>query len=231
MTTVRVHRQAITMFRAVSEHLERHPKDSILFAINYERALSDLGFTLSQGMATHLAAQLPAPAPDSDELYEAIKNGELKSPVDLQIAFGSNPTALDSVSVTLAARNTPLIGASSDSKVSSVIGVGPVKSAIPAASQLLTDATIGGFSVLLQMTEEFSNKIVKAAYESGLLKNHWEGKIALPSNDFFIDVETNYEVDVRLPKISFDTPFENGRRYEIWRNCQSRTRIRNQGIG
>ena len=44
---------------AVTRHLRKHPADGVLFAIDYGRALEDLGFSVSPGDPKALGRELP----------------------------------------------------------------------------------------------------------------------------------------------------------------------------
>jgi hypothetical protein len=194
---VRVHRQAIAMYADVRRHLAVRPEDGILFLLDYERALNELGFTLSKGMRAHLSKQFPGTSEYKKECYRRIKGGA-QPPFSITLSLGefdNNGLAADRIG------STPVQGESIVSQaVPKVAHVGTFKDASMAS----------GFSVLIQLSDNIINRALKAAYDASLFPRHWEGKLIHKWPQIQVDTTCSYSLDLSLPTVDFDTAYYDG---------------------
>lgn len=195
---VRVHRQALEMGRALRAHLEASPRDSILFLIDWERALRDIGYELSKGMREHLARQrpLPAPQPGATELYDYVLRGG-----DLPFRFQGNIRISG-----LQEKNGPI---RSSSSINPSIGRVPISSAASSSTspQSATAAAMipntAGYSVIIQLTEDAINGALAVAYNFNLFPHRFGGSFHLPWADYHVDSDVSFEFNLGRPSISF----------------------------
>lgn len=198
---VRVHRQAMDMLSVVRHHLQRFPQDSALFAIDFERALRDLGFDLSRGMREHLLERLPRPVPGGGELYEAVKEGRVALPAQIGIRLGPPPNEQEAVGLGTGDLDAP---------ISREVSVLPANAAPAIARRVPPKPGTGGYSVLVQLTDNIINRIIGVAYDQNLIPHHWSGSYQADWPVLQVEIDADYDVDVQKPAIDFDTTYDNG---------------------
>jgi len=198
---VRVHRQAMEMFRDVQRHLKQYPEDAILFALDYEKALGELGYRFSRGMQEHLKSRLPATNEQKQALYRRIKNGEAP-PFDFRIQFSGLSEETESPPTTPA----HLAFAPKPPAANAIKPTGRV-SLVPEMNAL---AGSPDFSVVIQITETFLNSAVGAVYDTGLLPGKFAGTQTITSDSLKIAVDVGYNIDIDKPTISLNTPYDDG---------------------
>jgi hypothetical protein len=198
---IRVHRQAMGMLEIVRRHLDRFPEDSALFAIDFERALGDLGFDLTHGMREHLIKQFYTPDPKAGQLYDAVKDGHVTLPAQIRLTLGPAPVKGELTGVNPDGPGVPITRV-----------VPPTESALSKAIRpaVPPEPGTGGYTVLLQLTPAVVNNIIGVAYDENLIPHDFNGSFHLAWQFLRMEIDADYQLEVQKPTIDFNTPYLNG---------------------
>lgn len=208
---IRLHHQALEMAADVEAHLRRHPRDGVLFMIDYGRALNDLGYELSKGMRLHLARQLPAPCSPDNRIYDFVKaGGKLPFELDIHVRAPVEATASEPV------HGAGAVGGAGPPR-GPLIASRPADRAPPSAAEVTAAAaatgasdSAAGFGVLIQLSDHLVNRALGAAYDAGLFPKQFDARLPLQWEEYQLEATARVELALQKPALDFDTHFAEG---------------------
>lgn len=189
-TRIDSHEELQEVITRVGKILQSHPQKALLFMVDYQSAIRDLGFELSDDVDQHLGQVLRkaklCPKPNR-QLYEDLTS-EKVAPIEvfawLQESNGQSTTF---------PKNLPKH--QSDKLAKKAAEIQDPKQAVSIANAC-------GFSVIIQITQDAVDEIVREAFEFEKNQWVWEKEELFLWKEVGLNAEVQYRLELKQPKVT-----------------------------